>query len=351
MTRHKCGDHCPNSAKRGPKIKCCKCTNVCYLQCFDFEAGEKIDGQETVKLTVNNVVMTSFISTMGFSCCTNALTPKEQKAALKMPSVARNSSKSRTSNDNEQLVVNELSIMKELLSTIKKATDANTVEIAAIKSLTAQTDANVKKVSDQSAPMNQMATPRSPAMSYVNAFHARTYAKAAAQTPTGKRKRAESTERPKPKFPEPKLGTKSSATGLTIIPKPDRVRDDTPVFAKALYVSGLDPSTSNEQIAEYIVANTPVVEENKFKVYKLVKKGTDESTLKFVSFKIELNAEELEYLDNVDLWPQGVRVREFQVLPKNDLGRHFPSLSDTQAKGKPPTNSIDLTNDQMDTAH
>lgn len=48
------------------------------------------------------------------------------------------------------------------------------------------------------------------------------------------------------------------------------------------------------------------------------------STLKFVSFK--LNVEELDVLDNVDLWPEDVRLREFQQTPKNELGNYFPSM-------------------------
>lgn len=329
--QHKCDDKCPNSAKRGPKIKCCKCGTICYLQCFDFEVGAKIESQETVKMTVNGVVFTTFLSTMAFSCCTNALTDKEQKSALKMPSVARNSSKTRSSNSNqnEQSYANELNIIKELLTSIKSATDSNTAEIAAIKSLSTQTDANVKKVSSQSAALDDLSTPRSPALRYVNNYKKRAYAAVVAGTPNNKRIRLETNERPKQKFPEPKVGTKSNVNGLTIVPKKTRVHDK-PVFAKALYVSGFAPATSNEEIANYIVENTPVADMTKFKVHKMVAKNADESKLKFVSFKVELNVDELDILDNVELWPQGVRVREFTVLPKNELSNYFPSLPGTK---------------------
>lgn len=87
-----------------------------------------------------------------------------------------------------------------------------------------------------------------------------------------------------------------------------------------------------------LVANTPVTDKAKFNVHKMVKKGVDESTLKFVSFKVELNVEELNILDDVNLWPEGVQVREFQQVPKNELGNYFPSLNanDKQEKANVP---------------
>lgn len=329
MSRHKCSaDSCPRAVINGPKMKCCKCDALCYLQCYGFESGTKIDGQDTVKITFNNeVVLTTFLSTMAFSCCTSTLAPAEQKASLKMPSVTRSASKSRSkSNENEQLLANELSSIKEMLTSIKNATEANTAEIAEIKSLSSQTDANVKKVSEQNATMNLLSTPMAPAMDYVRSHRARSYAKAAAATTNNKRKRTDSPLRHKQKFPEAKVGTKTNVNGLSVVPKPNRNRDDKPNFAKALYVSGLDPATTNEQLADYIVANTSVNDQSKFLVHKMVEKDADVSQLKFVSSKVEINAEELEILDNVDLWPSGIRVREFQMVPKNQLGSYFPSL-------------------------
>lgn len=342
---HKCSDKCPKDAKNGPKMKCCSCDNVCYLQCFGFEAGPKIDGLETVKATMNgSFVIATFLTTMALQCCSNTMTTSQQKTALKLPTTARSTSNTRSKNESEQTVVKELHNIKEMLASLKNATDANTAEITAIKSLSTQTDANVKKVSEQNAAMNNLSTPVGSAMKYVNEYRNRSYASAAAQSSqNAKRKRSESDEQQKMKFPEPKVGTKPNAFGLKIVPKMINVRDDKPMFEKALYVSRLDPATSNDQLTEYIVANTPVTDATKFKIHKMVKKGTDESTLKFVSFKVELNAVELDILDNVDLWPEGVRVREFQVVPKNDLGKHFPTLP----KPKPIIN--DAPTDQMET--
>lgn len=328
MTRHKCSESCTRAAQNGPKIKCCKCQTVCFLNCFGFEAGAKVDNLDTVKLSVNGFVFTTYMSTLGFSCCTDVLTPTDQKKALKIPAADRSSSRNRatSSKDDDKILVNELKSMKEMLSSIQHATDANTAAIAEIKSLSTQTDANLKKVTEQNA-VNHLQTPNGPAMNYVQQYRTKSYAKAAAGTPlSAKRKRSDSPPRQKPNFPTPKVGTKSNVNGLSVVPKLNRNRDERPKYEKALYVSGLDPMTSSEQLAEFIIANTPVNDLNRFKVHKMVKKDADVSKLKFVSFKVELNVNDLEILENVELWPEGIQVREFQIIPKNELGRHFPPL-------------------------
>lgn len=349
MTRHKCNaDDCPRAVQKGPKMKCCKCGTLCYLQCYGFEAGSKIDGLDTVKLTSEGIVFTAFLSTMAFSCCTQTLSPAEQKAALKMPSATRSTSKSRatTSNENEQLIANELTSIKEMLTSLKNATEANTVEIAAIKSLSTETEAHVKKVTENpSMPqtMNQD-TPLAPAMDYVRRHRFLSYAKAAAATPNNaKRKKIATPIHEKLHIPAAKVGKKANANGLQVVPKVNR-SDVEPKFTKALYVSRLNPATTNEQLTEYITENTPINDSTKFNVHKMIKKGVDESTLKFVSFKVELNVDELNVLDDASMWPEGIQVREFQQAPKNELGRHFPSLN---AKDK---NAATKPDEQMETA-
>lgn len=367
MTRHKCNkDNCP---AKGPKIKCCTCKSLCHLQCFGFQAGENIDGLDTVKITLQNgAIFTSFVSCMAFSCCAEQMSSTEQKKALKLPTVSRSTSSTRSSSkssENESSYAsefkeiksmlqsiknatksntdeiaamkslsvpesNELENIKELLQTIKNATDANTAEIAEIKSLSTKTEASVKKVTEQSAATSQQTPQMGAAMSYVKAFRANALSKAATETPnsTRKRKRIESPITSKMNLPTPKIGTKSSASGLSVVPKPNRNNEDKPKFEKALYVSRMHPMTTCEEITAYITSNTTVTVPSRFSVHKMVKKDADLSSLKFVSFKIELNIDDLDVLDDANLWPEGVIVREFKPAPKNELGRHFPPLVD-----------------------
>lgn len=112
-----------------------------------------------------------------------------------------------------------------------------------------------------------------------------------------------------------------------MVPKLNRISSEQPKFAKALYVSRLNPSVTNEELIDYIVSNTPVNDKTKFNVHKMVKKDADLSSMKFVSFKVELNAEDLDVLDDGDLWPEGVIVREFKPAPKNELGNYFPPIN------------------------
>lgn len=114
---------------------------------------------------------------------------------------------------------------------------------------------------------------------------------------------------------------------LSVVPKPNIIRDEKPKFMKALYVSGLNPVTTNDELCNYIVAYTPVTDKAKFNVHKMFKKDADISSWKYVSFKVEMNDDELNILDNVNLWPEGIRVREFQQTPKNLLSQHLPTLS------------------------
>lgn len=124
--------------------------------------------------------------------------------------------------------------------------------------------------------------------------------------------------------PKPKTGTKTTFTGLSVVAKPKRIKK--PTFTKALWISRLNPETSEGEIADYIAQNTSITDFSKFKAHKLVKKDCDLTALKFVSFKIEMNDEEYDILSNPDVWPENVMVREF--LQSNTLGAHiFPAFN------------------------
>lgn len=237
-----------------------------------------------------------------------------------------------------------------MLLSIKAATETHTAEIAEIKSMTTQTEANVKKVSEQHASM----TPTAPAMAYIHEHRRRTYANAAAGTPiSAKRKRVKSPTLEKPQFPAAKIGQNENVNGLQAVPK--IVRSDVkPKFAKALFLSRINPATTSEKLSDYIVSNTPVTDPTKFKVHKMVKKGVDESTLRFVSFKIEMDAAELDILDDAKWWPVYSQVREFLLTPPNQLGNYFPALNANEKPAKNNANEVNTdgknVNEEMETA-
>lgn len=315
---HKCNrDTCK------PETNCIKCKSLCYLGCFGFDAGATVNGQETLKAaSLDGAAFSVFASCMVFSCCGSVITSTEQTKAMKMPT-ARSTSRGRPTN--EQTMLNDLKAIKEMLTTIQSATEKNTTDIAEIKSLSTKTDANMQKVTESNSEN------ASPALQYHRGFLKRGLEKANG-TPNGKRTRSNTpvreTPRPKPNVPASKVGTKQDASGLSVVPKIVRARDDKSKFEKALFVSRLLPTTTADGVVNFVTANTSVNGKERMNVHKLVKKGVDESTLDFVSFKIEVSADDLIILNDPNVWPEGVLVREFvPSAPKNALGRHLPSLA------------------------
>lgn len=333
---HKCNrDNCAPVAVNGPKLKCAKCKTLCYLQCFGFDDGAKIGGLDTVKFTLpSGGVISTFVSTMVFTCCSDTMTTTENKT-LKVPSAPRSTSKGRPSKDeNESMITSELNMIKEILTSIKSATEANTAEIAEIKSLSTKTEANVKKVTEQSQTPIRNEPRIGTALTYAQAFRANALSKAANATPNSGNKRRrtdyQSGQENVPsnqnvKFPTPKVGTKSVTSGFAVVPKPIRVLEQKPKFEKALVIRRVDPMVTNEQIIDYITTNTTVKDPAKFNVHKMVRKDAVLSELRFVSFKIELNNDDFDVLFDANVWQEGVEVRKF--LPKNELGNYFPPLN------------------------
>lgn len=115
---------------------------MCYLRCFGFEEGPKIDGYDTVKKMIpNETSVYIFLSCMAFCCCSSSLIPTELKTALKIPSTNRSSLKSRQTkpSENESLLANEINNIKEILISIKNTTESYNTKI---ELLSTKTDAN-----------------------------------------------------------------------------------------------------------------------------------------------------------------------------------------------------------------
>lgn len=121
-----------------------------------------------------------------------------------------------------------------------------------------------------------------------------------------------------------------------VVPKPNNNRDNKPKFEKPLWVSRMDPATSNDDVVAYITSNTSVTDKEQISVHKFVKKDVDLSTLKFISFKVEMNADDLKLLNDENLWPEKVQVREFMQTPKNVLGNYFPPLNEQAYRAAAP---------------
>lgn len=152
-----------------------------------------------------------------------------------------------------------------------------------------------------------------------------------------KRKRTDDLPRTKINAPRANPGTKKMSTGLSVIQK--TVRVEKPKFDKAIWVSRFAPESTNEEIIDWISKEIPT--KDIFQVHKLVKKDRDVSTLRFVSYKIEVSQRDFETMMNPDMWPEEVLVREF-FSQKKTLGDFFPAL-DAPKNQKQSQNTADST--------
>lgn len=332
MTTHKCSrDDCPRENVNGPKSKCAKCGNLCYLRCFGIEKRENIENTEIVKISLTNgTSMFTFLPYCVFSCCKESLTNTELKKVLKMPKASRASSKSRQTQENVDIpsVLTELSEIKGIISEIKgKANEIHAdTQVIVEKSMERNVISQSKHVNRNITSIN---TPNTSKLAYKQT-PIKSFADIIRSNPTrnsAKRQRPDNTpEKAKFEAPKPMMGKKTVITRLNVVAKPKRV--EKPTFKKAIWVSGFDPMTTSEEIVDYIVSETSVSDKLKFNVHKLVKKDKDMTTLKFVSFKIGVNEEEFDTLCDPDTWPEHVFVREF--LQNKTLGDFFPQLKSQQ---------------------
>lgn len=89
---------------------------------------------------------------------------------------------------------------------------------------------------------------------------------------------------------------------------------------KSIRIAGLHPSVTVEQMNDYVLENTPLNDKSKFRCKMLVKSGQDLSNLTFISFKIDVAADDFAAIVNPDCWPSHVTIREFVHIQKPKTG-------------------------------
>lgn len=86
-------------------------------------------------------------------------------------------------------------------------------------------------------------------------------------------------------------------------------------FDRSLWASRFHPETTVNQVLEYLIDKTGCNGEQ-LNCRKLVKKDADLSSMQFVSFKIDANQDLFELIDDPQIWPKYIMVREFTVENK-----------------------------------
>ena len=98
----------------------------------------------------------------------------------------------------------------------------------------------------------------------------------------------------------------------------DNLPDDICVIppVKWLHVSKFSVSTSEQTIKNY-VSNKLNIPFDEVQCYKLIKKDSDITNLKFINFKVGIPANKENDATNVNNWPVNVYVKSFKFFPKN----------------------------------
>ncbi|XP_055605129.1 uncharacterized protein LOC129753340 [Uranotaenia lowii] len=110
---------------------------------------------------------------------------------------------------------------------------------------------------------------------------------------------------PDPVVNEPcKLGAKKSSADVVSVPL--CANETEKLFW--LYISRIKPEVSENSVMEMVKAN---LEADSAQVVKLVPRGTDVSSMRFVSFKVGLDPELKDKALNPESWPNGLSFREF----------------------------------------
>lgn len=307
-------ESCPTANVNGPKSTCIKCKKICYLMCFGAE--KSTTGMVRLKLQ-NDMTIYVEIKNAQFACggcvlegnvviqTTMQLTQKVEAGVSSIDEVTNN-----------QLMEALKSGFMDLRGHIDANMEKNQTDV---KKCIQDVTNTVMKTSTES-----LTTP-------LYSTVLRSKRKSLFMTPvSGKRKRlndndehnGDSDEHKMAKqrqsmVPKPLYGRSEAVIGQK--PKPKELGTwNRRVFEKSLRVAGLDPSTTVEELSEFLVTHTSSVDKSKFNCVMLVKKGQDLSELTYVSAKIDVSSEDFENLLNMDLWPNYVTVREFIRMDKRN---------------------------------
>lgn len=297
-------DNCPSTnVKADAKTNCSKCNGLVHLPCIGIN----------VKFAEIN---SPHIKIFCIKCTTEMSNAETQADLNETFNTTKMTPKTKAKKITIENIIGEMNKLKNVVETNGKKLD----------NINARTEDIFKATPRLNKMFNTQNTPK---QSFADAL------RNSGQFQSVKRKRTEFSKGRK-NLPKPVNGKKTNFSGLTVVPKVKRPERQT--FTKAVWVSRLEPIHSAEDITEYIINNTQITEKTQFNVHKLVKKDRDINTLKFVSFKIEVNDENFGILMDPEIWPEDVMVREFMQNKK--LGDYFPEI--TPKNRKTPTEKIDL---------
>lgn len=360
MPAHLCDrDDCPPNNASGPKAKCMKCGIIVFLFCHGFRKGDN----DSVKLKMpDGSIMRVPVEKIEWICQPCRPPSNESSTANSTKPTANDASTATALNVLKDWIAEK---HKEIVSRLDEIGPLVEENLFVTKGVDRKLDNNNQ---NEAGTMNarklakelfgksntdvqqtiQNRTPKRPLYSTVLQHTTPVTPNPTASNGSIKRKRnteiimvdntsAEMVK--KAKIPTPKQGTKDIQIGKPIETRSIELKAPNPL-SKSVWVSGFHPETTQEELEDYIVNNTPLNEKTKFKCFRLTRKDQDITKMSFISFKIDVAQADYDNMISPDMWPQRIKVREFirMAPPKVTFGQHLPSLnkSPTERSSKVP---------------
>ena len=216
-------------------------------------------------------------------------------------------------------LMSEMSSIRTLLTDLKSSSEQNSADLTELKSTSIETKDLIKKATVVRATTHQSLLSAGTSDASLTTPTTSLAFGSGDQSISSKR-RFQQTKTPNqtPKIqlrnvPKPKYGTRDITIGPTVnLPNSETVNKPVkPKFDKEIWVSGLHPTVTIEDMTNFVLNNTDVSNKDDFKCTLLVKKGSYLSTLDYVSFKLDIKNVHFDHLIDPATWPKQVRVREF----------------------------------------
>ena len=351
---HTCDrDTCPRENVNGPKAKCFSCKKQCFLACYGVSlALNQITAYDQLNQKNQLFTPTSNIQFLCTECLSSTnpssqslndsiSTPKAEKLTIR--GIMQEVTKLQDQFASLHLTTNE---MNQKLDSIEGKTNDIKLNTEAVMNKTSsqpnKTDENNTMLFGSPSLSTRQFRPQlnRKATTYASITRANGNSSQYSTPMSTKRRRNDvPVQQPKkPNVPAPKMGTNTNAHRLVAIAKPEPKKVvEKPKFEKAVWVSRLAPSITEEDIRDYITTNTSVT--SNFTVRKLVAKDRDVSSLNFISFKIAVNLTDFDILNDPIVWPQNVLVREFVENNPVTFGAFLPNNLNVSIDRKSPEQS------------
>lgn len=374
-----CDSSCPTEHSHDKfNIHCRKCAQLFHLPCVDI-----IQPKEKIFVNKNVVFLCD-------SCLTDIDSTKSPKRKLNTQLTPKNS------NTNQMKLSQNssggITLHRDVLQRSSNSSNSSKLSNGQIESilsnLTQQINANTQKLNDNTNVLSELnksvnsvhnAVTNNVVSSNVSSRSAipskQTFAKIVAQanntqaqrnthTPTTSIRPRLTVQRDSPRInaDENKLKmamkNRSLKQGTNTVEKhglgkpvpPSALQNNPKIVWKSIYVSRVATDVSCNQIIDFIKQYIPEIDEQNFKVHKLVKKDQQLEKLSFVSFRVACAESYYAKLSDTSFWPSHVLIGEFVERPRKPKMADFLNFPELNKRKDASMEVDDDTNENSTTS-